>query len=156
MKKIVFFSALLSLSLVSCGDDDKPQPQPEPQPQDNTTTLLIGKWNMVTGEVYANGQLVQSGNLSTEGCDYDYFEIKTGGLKDEVYHDEEDCSTSNYPGTWTYESANKMVSLEDEDGYLLEGEIISINATDIKLKLISDGGDRPEDQGFEVFYYLKK
>lgn len=154
MKKLVFFSALLSLSLVSCGDDDKPQPQP--QPVDNTPTLLLGKWNMVTGEVYLNGQLVQSGNLSTEGCDYDYFEIKTGGLKDEVYHDEEDCSTSNYPGTWTYESANKMVSLVDEDGYLLEGEIISINTTDIKLKLISDGGDRPEDQGFEVFYYLKK
>jgi len=49
-----------------------------------------------------------------------------------------------------------MVSLVDEDGYLLEGEIVSINATDIKLKLISDGGDRPEDYGFEVFYYLKK
>lgn len=59
-------------------------------------------------------------------------------------------------GTWTYEATSKMVSLVDEDGYLLEGEIVSINATDIKLKLISDGGDRPEDYGFEVFYYLKK
>ena len=154
MKKLILLSAFLSLSLVSCGDDDKPQPE---QPQDNTPTLLLGKWNMVTGEVYENGELVQSGNLSAEGCDYDYFEIKTGGIKDEVYHDgENNCATDNYVGTWTYSSSNKMVSLVDEDGYLLEGEIISINATDIKLKLISDGGDRPEDQGLEVFYYLKK
>lgn len=154
MKKLILFSALLSLSLVSCGDDDKPEPQP--QPVDNTSTLLVGKWDMVTGEVYQDGELVQSGNLSTEGCEYDYFDIKTGGLKDEVYHDEEDCATSNFPGTWTYEATSKMVSIVDEDGYLLEGEIVSINATDIKLKLISDGGDRPEDYGFEVFYYLKK
>src|SRR5690606_23975784 len=154
MKKLILFSALLSLSLVSCGDDDKPEPQP--QPVDNTSTLLDGKWDMVTGEVYQDGELVQSGNLSTEGCEYDYFDIKTGGLKDEVYHDGEDCAMSNFPGTWTYEATSKIVSLVDEDGYLLEGEIVSINATDLKRKLISDGGDRPEDYGFEVFYYLKK
>ena len=59
-EKIVALSALLSLTLVSCGDDDKPQPEP---PKDNTTTLLLGKWNMVTGEVYENGELVQSGSL---------------------------------------------------------------------------------------------
>src|SRR5690606_40614105 len=85
MKKIVFFSALLSLSLVSCGDDDKPQDQ-TPIVQDP----LVGKWNMVKGEFYQNGNLVLEEDLKPGDCNYDFYELKTGGVKDEVYHDEED------------------------------------------------------------------
>lgn len=155
MKKIIYFLSISLLALTGCKDDETVYLV---NPKDDITTLLLGKWNMVKGELYANGELVQSGNLSTEGCDYDYFVIKTGGLKDEVYHDgENNCATDNYEGTWTYNSENKIVSIVDaEDGYLFEAEILSITPTDIKLKIVSEGGDRPEDQGLEAFYYLKK
>lgn len=152
MKKIVFFSALLSLSLVSCGDDDKPQDQ-TPIVQDP----LVGKWNMVKGEAYQNGTLLLEEDLKPGDCNYDFYELKTGGVKDEVYHDEEaDCAQDNYIGTWAYNAASKQVTLVDEeDGYTMVVEVVSVTAGDLKIKLISEDGESlPE--GIEVFTYLKK
>lgn len=143
------------VSLTGCKNDDTTVYPINPK--DEITKLLLGKWDMVKGESFENGKLVQSGSLSTDGCDYDYFVLKTGGLKDEVYHDgENNCATDNYEGTWSYNSESKLFSLVDVDGYLFEGEILSITATDLKLKIVSDGGARPEDQGLKVFYYFEK
>ena len=153
MKKIVFFSALLSLSLVSCGDDDKPQDQTPPVTQDP----LVGKWNMIKGEVYQNGTLVQEADLKPGDCSYDYYDLKTGGVKDEVYHDADaDCTEENYVGTWAYDAATKQATLVDaEDGYTIVVEVISVTASDLKIKLISEDGEAlPE--GIDFFTYLKK
>lgn len=153
MKKIIL-GVLLAGSLISCGDDDKPV---DPVKQDETKTLLVGKWNMVKAEYYQNGQLVESEDLKSGSCDYDYYDLKTGGTKDEIYHDAEaDCATENYPGTWTYESKGKTVTIVDaEDDYTIEAGIESINASDLKIKMISSGG-QPAPEGIEVFLYLKK
>ncbi|KAA5535927.1 lipocalin family protein [Paenimyroides baculatum] len=152
MKKLVFFSALLSLSLVSCGDDDKPQPEQ----QKDTQTLLTAKWNLVKSEYIING-VTETEDLKPGDCDYDYYDLKSGGLKDEISHDESDnCSTSNWPGTWAYNAAKKQVTLVDsDDNYTLVTEVISINATDLKIKLISADGE-PAPTGTEVYLYLKR
>ncbi len=152
MKKLVALSALLSLTLVSCGDDDKPQDQ-NPIIQDP----LVGKWNMVKGEVYQNGTLLLEEDLKPGDCNYDFYELKTGGIKDEIYHDEDaDCAQGNYTGTWVYNAAAKQVTLVDEeDGYTMVVEVISVTASDLKIKLISEEGE-PLPEGIEVFTYLKK
>lgn len=153
MKKLIL-GAFLACSLISCGDDDKPV---DPVKQDETKTLLVGKWNMVTAEYYQDGELLGSEDLKSGTCDYDYYDLKTGGTKDEIYHDPEaDCATENYPGTWTYEATGKIVTLVDEeDDYAVEASIESINSSDLKIKMISSGGE-PVPDGLEVFLYLKK
>jgi len=152
MKRLVFFSALLSLSLVSCGDDDKPQPE---QPKD-TQTLLTAKWNLVKAEYIENGETTTE-DLKPGSCDYDYYDLKAGGVKDEIFHDEEDnCSTGNWPGTWSYNASNKQVTLIDsDDDYTLVTEVISISATDLKIKMITADG-QPAPDGVEAYLYLKK
>ena len=66
-------------------------------------------------------------------------------------------STYNYDGTWSYNLVNKQISLMDaEDGYRFVAEIISMTDTDLKIKIISDGGDKPGDSELEIYYFLKK
>ena len=72
MKKLLFLSTMLSLSLISCGDDDQNNQDQDP---------LIGKWNIVKSEIYENGTLTDSENLKPGSCDYNYYELKTGGVK---------------------------------------------------------------------------
>src|SRR5690606_23300905 len=111
----------------------------------------------VKGEYFQNGTLVEEEDLKSGDCNYDYYELKAGGTKDEVYHDEEaDCAQDSYTGTWVYDAATKQVTLVDsEDGYTLVTEIVSITANDLKIKLISENGETlPE--GLEVYLYLKK
>lgn len=154
MKKLVFLSALLSLSLIGCSsDDEKPIDDNTSDPQN----LLVGQWNMVKGEVYQNGDLLFSEDLKLESCDYDYYNFKPDGIKDEVYHDDlDDCSTTNWTGTWSYNEQNDQITLiDDDDNYTLVLEVISVTTTDLKLKLVSDDGENiPEE--IEVYQYLTK
>ncbi|WCM42978.1 DUF5004 domain-containing protein [Flavobacterium sp. CBA20B-1] len=149
MKKLVFFSALLSL--VSCKDDDNTTTPVTPEAK------LEGKWNLVKSETYEDGTLTDTEDLKSEPCDYDYYDLKVGGTKDEVYHNPtEDCSTENWPGTWSYNESNKYVTLIDsDDDYTIVFQVISLTTTDLKVKMISDDGDTPP-QGTEIYAYLKR
>lgn len=148
MKKIVFFSALLSLSLVSCKDDDNTTTTPE--------VTVSGKWNLVKAEYIEDGETTTE-DLKPGSCNYDYYDLKAGGTKDEIYHNEDDnCATDNFPGTWSYSESNKYVTMIDsDDNYTVVFQVVSLTATDLKVKMISDDGNTPP-QGTEVFAYLKR
>ena len=147
MKKVLLAATFAAFALVSCGDDD------------NTTKSEItvaGKWNLVKAEYIEDGETTTE-DLKPGSCDYDYYDLKGGGLKDEVYHNENDnCATENWPGTWSYNESNKYVTMIDaDDDYTVVFQVVSLTATDLKVKLISDGGNTPPD-GNEVFAYLKR
>ena len=148
MKKLVFFSALLSLSLVSCKDDDNTTTTPE--------VTVAGKWNLVKAEYIENGETTTE-DLKPGSCNYDYYDLKVGGIKDEVYHNEDDnCTTENWPGTWSYNESNKYVTMIDsDDNYTVVFQVVSLTATDLKVKMISDDGNTPPE-GTEVYAYLKR
>ncbi|HLW63015.1 MAG TPA: lipocalin family protein [Flavobacterium sp.] len=150
MRKSVLFTVLTIFTLTSCEDDLLRD--------DGNRDLLTGKWNMIKGEKYQGRVLIDSQNMSSEGCTYNYYKFLTDGTKNEVYHNfNEDCAVYNYDGTWSYSIKNKQITLIDnEDGYLFVAEIVSINETDLKVKVISDGGDNPNESGLEVYYFLEK
>ena len=152
MKKIILLTSLLSLGLASCGNDDNTVLENE-----TVETKLLGKWNAVKAEMYLNGKLEDSENLAAVKCENSYYEIKAGGTKDEVYFDEEgNCERENYPGTWTYNTSNKHITIVDsDDNYTMIYELVSVTNSDLKIKLIEDDGLTP-DEGQEVFYYFKK
>ena len=157
MKKSVTLSALLSLTLVSCIVDDRPAGD-QSGFQDNTEILLTNKWNLIKGEYYikTTNSLWYSVDLSDEDCDYNYYEFRTDGVKKEVYHDWfKNCDGENYDGGWIYDSENNIISLSNsKEGQLLKYEIVSITATDLKLKLISDDGFI--DESIDYFCYLNR
>ncbi|SFN57359.1 hypothetical protein SAMN05421741_10797 [Paenimyroides ummariense] len=156
MKKLVALSALLSLTLVSCIVDDRPAGD-QSGSQDKTETLLLGKWNMVKRENYQNGNLVLEEDLKPFSCDYHYYDLKTDGIKDDVYHDLQNCSLIIYSGTWSYNPISKQITLYDnntEDGTTI-AEVKSLTKTDSKLKIISYLG-KPTPNGTEVYLYLEK
>lgn len=147
MKKVLLAATLAAFALVSCGDDDnKAGNQPK----------LDGKWNLVSAEYIQDGETTKE-DLKPGTCDYDYYDLKAGGVKDEVYHDEEDgCSTDNWPGTWSYDAAKKQVTLIDsDDNYTLVWEVVSLTASDLRMKLISDDGETAPE-GYEVYANLKR
>lgn len=149
MKKLIALSAMLALTLVSCDkEDDKPVTQPE--------VTVAGKWKLVSSEYIVNGETTTE-DLKPGTCDYDYYDLKAGGVKDEVYHDEDsDCATENWPGTWTYNDSNKYMTLVDsDDNYTIVFQVVSLTASDLKVKLISDNGTTLPT-GTEVYAYLKR
>lgn len=151
MKKLVFLSALLSMTLVACGDDDKPAGE-----NPNTQPKLEGKWNLIQSETIEDGTSTKD-DLKPGNCDYDYYNLKTGGTKDEVYHDEDnDCAKEEYPGTWSYDAAKKQITMIDsDDNYTLITEVVSLTTTDLKVKLVSADGETPP-AGTEAYLYLKR
>ena len=156
MKKLVALFALLSLTLVSCIVDDRPAGDPSGS-QDKTEKLLLGKWNMVKRENYKNGTLTMISNLKPFSCDYHYYDLKTEGIKDDVYHDLQNCSLIIYSGTWSYNPINKQITLYDnnnEDGTTI-AEVQSLTEANLKLKIISYLG-KPTQSETEVYLYLEK
>lgn len=59
-------------------------------------------------------------------------------------------------GRWSYNPSTKEITLIDsDDDYTLVTEVISITATDLKIKMITADGE-PAPNGVEVYLYLKK
>lgn len=145
--------AIILVSFVSCKDDDAAvDPGNGQQPK----TLLIGKWNMMKGEIYTDGKLTYEDDLKKTGCEYDFIDLKNNGKKDETYHNEEDCTPENNPGTWSFvESSKQLTVIDDEDGYKILYQVVSLTKTDLKVKLlVEDGAAVPANM--EVYVYLKK
>lgn len=154
MKKLFLCSTLLALSLVGCKSDDSVV---DPVTPESEKTLLVGKWNMIKGEIFINGELTEAQDLKDGDCNYNYFDFKNDGTKNEVYHNADDnCAPESFSGTWTYKAEGKLITLEDdEDGYVTKFNVVAVNSTDLKIKVVSDGGEAPPE-GAELYIYLKK
>ena len=152
MKKILLLAAFASFTFVGCGDDDNTTSD-----SNNTPVASVnGKWKLVKAEYVANGE-VEIEDLKSATCDYDFYDLKTGGLKDEVYHDESDnCNPDNWPGTWSYNESNKYITMIDsDDNYTVVFQVVSLTTTEMKIKVISDDGEELP-AGYETFAYLKR
>lgn len=139
MKKIVLLAAfaVFGWSLNSCKSDD----EVVVEVQKTEKELLEGKWNMVTGEMYVNDELIGSESLREEGCEYDFYHFYQDGKKDEVLH-YENCESYDYPGTWTYnESTKELQVVDSEDDYTIIFEVMKVDASTLELRLINDDGD---------------
>lgn len=153
MKKTLYLLSIVMFAFVSCKDDDGPV---APGNQQQPKTLLTGKWNMIKGEMFTDGKLTFSEDLKKPGCEYDFLDLKSNGKKDETYHNEDDCTPENDAGTWSFlESSKQLTVVDDEDGYTVLYQVVSLTNTDLKLKLlVEDGGAVPAN--IEVYAYLKK
>lgn len=139
--------------IISCKNDDT---SVMPGESANPKTLLLGKWNRVKEETYKDGNLTNSENLKNPACDYDFYDLKKDGIKDEVYHDSENsCLPENYKGLWSYDESKKTITLTDDDNGELILQVTSLTNSDLKVKIIREDGSSPP-AGFEVYIYLKK
>jgi len=152
MKKLILvFSAFVFFALTACSNDDNSN-------EDNPIEKQIqGTWNMVTGITIQNGQTTTV-DLKEGDCNYDFYNFKSNGSKDEIYHDSEDgCSQNNDLGTWSFDSKNNTITtIDSEDDYPRVLEVIEISASSMKLKLINENGELPEVYGVEIYMILKK
>lgn len=64
--------------------------------------------------------------------------------------------TTNQQGIWVFvESSKQLTVIDDEDGYKILYQVVSLTKTDLKLKLlVEDGSAVPAN--IEVYAYLKK
>lgn len=151
IRKIYFLSIGL-IYLTSCKNDDTTA---SPINTEKTKTLLVGKWNMTKAETFVDGVITDKSDLKIPGCDYDFFNFKTDGTKEEVYH-EMDCSLETFDGTWFYEEAtNRIDVIDKEDGFKTVFEVVSITKTDLKIRLLEGNGE-PVPKEVEGYTYLKK
>ena len=141
-KKIVLLAAfaVLGWSLNSCKSDD------EVVTQKSEKELLEGKWNMVTGEYYQDGELVYSEDLREEGCEYDYYHFYQDGKKDEILH-YGGCESENYSGIWEYNEATKELKTVDaDDDYTMIFKVLNLESSTLEIQLINDDGDIVPEQ----------
>lgn len=156
MKKIILgITTLACLAITSCSSDDN-STQDNPT-VDITTNKLEGKWKMITGIMVYQGE-TQTIDLKPENCDYDYYNLKANGSKDEVYHiPESDCETENYVGTWIFNAEDSSLkTIDSEDNYTMIFKIVEFSSNRMKVKLVNDGGANPEDFGYEIYSILEK
>ncbi|SFN51713.1 Lipocalin-like domain-containing protein [Paenimyroides ummariense] len=153
MRKNIVLLFMSIFVFTSCKNDDTTAIPSEP---DDPKTLLLGKWKMIKEEMYRDGNLTNSENLKNPECDYDFYDLKKEGIKDEVYHDSENsCLPENYKGLWSYDESKKIITLTDDDNGELILQVTSLTNNDLKVKIIREDGSSPPT-GFEVYLYLKK
>ncbi|WP_177761004.1 lipocalin family protein [Flavobacterium sp. I3-2] len=155
MKKILFsFLALSTLAIASCSSDDNATT--EPKTEVTTSQMLVGKWNMVT-EIFIYQGETETEDLKIENCNYDFFDFKSNGTKDEVYHSEDgNCTEENFVGTWTYNQTDNTIStIDTEDNYKMIYKIIEISSNSMKLRLLNDDGVVIPDE-VEIYSILEK
>lgn len=153
MKKSIFLLIMGTSIFFSCKSDDTTILPLEPVSQ---KTLLLGKWKMIKKEIYKDGNLIGSENLKNPQCDYDFYDLKKDGIKDEIYHDSEDsCLPENYKGLWSYDESKKIITvIDDQDGELM-AQVISLTQSDLKIKIIREDGSAPPIE-FEFYSYFEK
>lgn len=146
MKKVLMLIGVASFSVMSCSDDEQPYVEPK----------LEGKWNMIKAEYMSNGEL-KTLDLKPGSCDYDYYDFRTDGYRDKVYHNENDnCATENLFGSWSYDEATKQITMIDvADDFKVVMEVISLTTKDLKVVVISEN-DRVAPEGKEYYIYLKR
>lgn len=152
MKKRICFLAIGIIFLVSCKNDDTTVYPVNPE---STKTLLVGKWHMIRSETIVDGVTTDDSDLKIKGCDYDFFDFKTDGTKEEVYHGM-DCSLETFDGTWFYDEVKNSIDVIDkEDGFKTVFEVTSITKTNLKIRLLEGNGE-PLPEEVEGYTYLKK
>ena len=139
MKKIIC-SFLFILALSSCNNDDNITLQ-----QENTVENTIkGKWFFYgEEELDANGNVEAFWDLSEKECNSGFIIFKGNYLKDEEHADpNEACEKFDVPGIWKYEKpTNILTIIDEEDGYIVKGTIITINENELRIKLTQQGDD---------------
>ena len=156
MKKIILgITTIACLAIASCSSDDN-STQDNPVVE-SPSKKFEGKWKMVTGIVIYNGQ-TQTQDLKPGDCDYDFYDLKSNGSKDEVYHEtENNCTETNWVGTWNYNAdENTITAIDSDDNYTVVFEIIEFSTNTMKVKLIEDDGVNPENSGFEIYSILQR
>ena len=156
MKKILFcFLAISSIALTSCSSDDNTTNE-NPIIEDTNSQKFVGKWNLKTGIIIEDGQTYTI-DLKTEGCNYDFFDLRSNGTKDEVYHSEDgNCTEENFVGTWVYDQTdNTITTIDTDDNYEMVYEVIEISTNSMKVKLISDDGEAIPNS-IEIYSILEK
>jgi len=156
MKKILLcVFALSSLAITSCSSDDNNKTE-DTVIVDSASKKFEGKWKMVTGIFIYQGE-TQTEDLKIENCNYDFFDFRSNGTKDEVYHSEDgNCTENNYVGTWIYnQTDNTITTIDTEDNYEVIFEVIEISSTSMELRLISDDGELIPDE-VEIYTIFQK
>lgn len=154
MKKIILsLSVLACFAISSCSSDDNKE---EIVIDNSVSQKFIGKWNLKTGIIIEDGQTYTI-DLKTEGCNYDFFDLRSNGTKDEVYHSEDgNCTEENFVGTWVYDQTdNTITTIDTDDNYEMVYEVIEISTNSMKVKLISDDGEAIPNS-IEIYSILEK
>jgi len=154
MKKNFFILFVSAFVFISCQGDDSTANPIESEPE-NPQTLLLGKWKKIKREIYIDGSLTSTIDLKSAECDYDYYDLKNDGTKDNVfYRPEENCKDISINGIWSYDASKNIITLKDNVSEIL-AQTVSLTKTDLKVKVIRENSASPP-AGYEVYAYFKK
>jgi len=154
MKKAFYTLLFIAFTTSVIAYSNSPKTTDSLPPANTDIKLLEGKWKMVKGEIYSEGKLIDTDNLKSDSCEYNYYEFLPKGIKKEVQYDDEDCSTKDFPGTWSYNASTKLLTIIDnEDGVEIKATVIEVTKNTLKIQLFPDE-EMPENTA--LFMYLIK
>ena len=121
MKKLFFFLiALTSLSIVSCGADDKPEP-----------TTEQGEWQPRTIQITKIIPLYTLDYPHSKGCNKDYLELNEDETAKFYHYEEESCDEVTYENAYTRTGNQVNINVM---GYAIDGEIVTETSTTMEIQ----------------------
>lgn len=148
---VVFFSVM---GLIACSEETSEELV-------NEITIeqkINGKWfHYREEELDDNGNVQDFLDLSGKECNSSFIVFKAGSIKEEEHADpNQNCEKFDYPGTWNYDKTNNELTIVDnEDGYVVKGTIVTVNTSELRIKLTQQGDDSDFD-GWNTHLVFKK
>ena len=124
-KKLFLLVSLMFLSLMSCSKDD------------DSSASIEGKWQFTKEGEIVNNREVLTNYVHASGCTKDYTEILAGGVIKDHYFDNPNCQETIDTGSWT--KSNNMLSVSFQNEPAVNGEILELTNTTLKVKIVSEG-----------------
>ena len=118
---------------------------------------IRGAWTLKTRIIKNNNQTFTE-DLIQGDCNYSFYILKENGRKEShLFNSEKNCLEEITESTWELDkNTKKLTTTDDGTNFKTIYEIEEINNEELKLKIISEGGDLLEDNGFEVYLILEK
>ena len=136
MKKILILLFLTTATtFVSCNKDDDNVPTPLPP---TTAELIVGSWEFSqVGLLMGETEMLEPYDHQEPACGKDYIQFNSNNTGADFYHYyDTECGIDEE--TFTYTINGEVFSMVYSDGYTLNGTVMTVNSTTLKIKATVD------------------
>lgn len=152
MRKSYFIFVIFAFVFMGCNSDNEETPI---QPKENE---IEGDWALTTRIIYYEGETFVEDLINEECESYNTYSFQgEDELELHTFNSTNNCEQIIIPQKWSFESENQTLTVIDvSTNYTVVYKIDEMTNKKLTLEIISQGGDKLEGTGFEVYLIFVK